>query len=65
MAIRKAYKDVDFKGHIRPDHERMICSEKGMPGYELYDRALALTYINVYMKLFVKQKSKEFKSLHI
>lgn len=44
--IVKAYKDVNFEGHIRPDHGRMIWNEQGMPGYGLYDRALGLTYIN-------------------
>ena len=41
-----AYKDINFKGHVRPDHGRMIWGEKGMPGYGLYDRALGIAYLN-------------------
>lgn len=44
--IVKAYKDINFQGHVRPDHGRMIWDEKGMPGYGLYDRALGITYLN-------------------
>jgi len=44
--IAKAYCDIDFQGHIRPDHGRMIWDEKGMPGYGLYDRSLGIAYLN-------------------
>ncbi len=44
--IMKAYYDIGFSGHIRPDHGRMIWAEEGMPGYGLYDRALGVTYLN-------------------
>ena len=44
--IVKAYADVKFQGHVRPDHGRMIWGEKGMPGYGLYDRALGIAYLN-------------------
>lgn len=44
--IVKAYADVNYQGHVRPDHGRMIWGEKGMPGYGLYDRALGITYLN-------------------
>ena len=44
--IVKAYHDINFQGHIRPDHGRMIWGEKGMPGYGLYDRALGIAYLN-------------------
>ena len=39
--VMKAYKDIGFKGPMRPDHGRMIWGEMGRPGYGLYDRALA------------------------
>ncbi|WP_420994626.1 mannonate dehydratase [Cupriavidus sp. 30B13] len=45
-AIVKAYHDVGFTGHFRPDHGRMIWGETGKPGYGLYDRALGAVYIN-------------------
>lgn len=44
--IMKALYDIGFDGPIRPDHGRMIWSEKAMPGYGLYDRALGATYLN-------------------
>ncbi|QQE77914.1 mannonate dehydratase [Alicyclobacillus sp. SO9] len=44
--IMKAYRDIDFQGHIRPDHGRMIWGEHSRPGYGLYDRALGATYLN-------------------
>jgi len=44
--IVKAYSDIGFTGHIRPDHGRMIWNEEGMPGYGLYDRALGIAYLN-------------------
>ena len=43
--IIQAYHDIGFKGHIRPDHGRMIWGEKGRAGYGLYDRALGANYI--------------------
>ena len=45
-AIVKAYHDVGFTGHFRPDHGRMIWGETGKPGYGLYDRALGAVYLN-------------------
>ncbi|MDD4689495.1 MAG: mannonate dehydratase [Eubacteriales bacterium] len=44
--IMQAFRDVDFKYYIRPDHGRMIWGETGRPGYGLYDRALGATYLN-------------------
>ncbi len=55
--IMKAYNDIDFKGHIRPDHGRMIWGEKGMFGYGLYDRALGITYLNGLNEAIIKSKN--------
>lgn len=44
--IMQAFRDIDFKYYIRPDHGRMIWGETGRPGYGLYDRALGATYLN-------------------
>lgn len=46
VEIMKAYKDVHYKGYIRPDHGRMIFGETARPGYGLYDRALGVAYLN-------------------
>jgi len=54
--IVKAYKDVNFQGHVRPDHGRMIWDEEGMPGYGLYDRALGITYLNGLYEAITKAK---------
>ena len=54
--IVKAYADNNFKGHVRPDHGRMIWGEKGMPGYGLYDRALGITYLNGLYEAITKAK---------
>ncbi|MEM9424498.1 MAG: mannonate dehydratase [Spirochaetota bacterium] len=43
--IMRAYHEIGFRGHIRPDHGRMIWGEKGRAGYGLYDRALGANYI--------------------
>jgi mannonate dehydratase len=46
--IMKAFHDINFKGHVRPDHGRMIWDEttkKGRPGYGLYDRAIGANYL--------------------
>lgn len=46
--IMKAFHDVGFEGWMRPDHGRMIWDEstqKGRPGYGLYDRALGAVYL--------------------
>ncbi|MCL2841095.1 MAG: mannonate dehydratase [Defluviitaleaceae bacterium] len=46
--IMKAFYDVKFDGWIRPDHGRMIWDEttqKGRPGYGLYDRAIGANYL--------------------
>lgn len=53
--IVKAYSDIDFKAHIRPDHGRMIWDEDGMPGYGLYDRALGIAYLNGLYEAIGKQ----------
>ncbi|WP_250277887.1 mannonate dehydratase [[Clostridium] colinum] len=45
VEMLKAYKEIDFKGYIRPDHGRMIWGETGKPGYGLYDRALGAMYM--------------------
>ena len=43
--IMRAYHEIGYKGHIRPDHGRMIWGEQGRAGYGLYDRALGATYL--------------------
>lgn len=43
--LMKILVDNNFDGYIRPDHGRAIWNEKGMPGYGLYDRALAEEYL--------------------
>ncbi len=43
--IMKAYHDIGYTAHIRPDHGRMIWGERGRAGYGLYDRALGANYI--------------------
>lgn len=55
--IVKAYVDIDFKAHVRPDHGRMIWDEEGMPGYGLYDRALGIAYLNGLYEAIRKEKS--------
>ena len=55
--IVKAYSDIDFQGHIRPDHGRMIWDEEGMPGYGLYDRALGIAYLNGLYEALSKGKN--------
>jgi D-mannonate dehydratase len=52
--IVKAYADINFQGHARPDHGRMIWHEKGMPGYGLFDRALGITYLNGLYEAIIK-----------
>ena len=47
--------DNGFDGFMRPDHGRMIWGETGRPGYELYDRALGITYINGIWESLEKQ----------
>ena len=56
--IVKALYDIDYKGIIRPDHGRMIFDEKAMPGYGLYDRALAVSYINGLYEAIVKENDE-------
>ncbi len=53
--IVKAYIDIGFKEHVRPDHGRMIWDEKGMPGYGLYDRALGIAYLNGLYEAITKE----------
>ena len=55
--IVKAYSDIGFKGHVRPDHGRMIWDEDGMPGYGLYDRALGIAYLNGLYEAINKEKN--------
>ena len=43
--IMRAYHQIGYKGHIRPDHGRMIWGEQGRAGYGLYDRALGAVYL--------------------
>lgn len=45
LELMKAYKEVGYKGPMRPDHGRMIWGEQGRPGYGLYDRALGVMYL--------------------
>lgn len=45
LEVMKAYRDVGFRGPLRPDHGRMIWGETGRPGYGLYDRALGAVYL--------------------
>lgn len=59
--IVKAYKDINFQGHIRADHGRMIWGEKGMPGYGLYDRALGIAYLNGLYEAIVKTDKNKGK----
>lgn len=54
--IMKAYHDINFTGYIRPDHGRMIWDEIARPGYGLFDRALAVTYINGLWEAIGKMK---------
>ena len=56
--IVKALYDIDYKGIVRPDHGRMIFDEKAMPGYGLYDRALAVSYINGLYEAIVKENNE-------
>ena len=46
LEVMQAYRDVGFRGPLRPDHGRMIWGETGRPGYGLYDRALGAVYLN-------------------
>jgi len=55
--IVKAYSEIGFKGHVRPDHGRMIWDEEGMPGYGLYDRALGIAYLNGLDEAINKEKN--------
>ncbi|WP_027630193.1 mannonate dehydratase [Ruminiclostridium cellobioparum] len=59
--IMKAYHDINFKGYIRPDHGRMIWSEKARPGYGLYDRALGIAYLNGLWEAIEKMKKLQNK----
>lgn len=54
--IMKALYDAKFDGYLRPDHGRMIFGETGKPGYGLYDRALALSYLNGIWDTLEKEK---------
>ncbi|MEM7333528.1 MAG: mannonate dehydratase [Chloroflexota bacterium] len=45
VEVMRAYRDIDFRGPMRPDHGRMIWGETGIPGYGLYDRALGANYL--------------------
>ena len=45
LEVMRALRDIDYEGPMRPDHGRMIWSERGRPGYGLYDRALGAMYL--------------------
>lgn len=57
--IVKALYDIDYHGIVRPDHGRMIFNEKAMPGYGLYDRALAVSYLTGLYEAIIKENSDE------
>jgi len=63
--IVKTLYETGFDGVIRPDHGRMIWSEKAMPGYGLYDRALGASYLNglweACEKSFDRSKTKLYR----
>lgn len=54
--IIKAYVEIGFKGHVRPDHGRMIWGEEGRAGYGLYDRGLGAMYIGGIYDAFKERK---------
>lgn len=45
--VVRAYRSINFKGYVRPDHGRHLWNEDSYcrPGYGLYDRALGAMYI--------------------
>jgi mannonate dehydratase len=45
LEIMRAFRDVGFRGPMRPDHGRMIWGETGRAGYGLHDRALGAMYL--------------------
>ena len=57
--IMKALIRNNFQGIIRPDHGRMIFGEKAMPGYGLYDRALAVSYLNGLKEAIIKEQYED------
>ncbi|MDV4149429.1 mannonate dehydratase [Clostridium sp. AL.422] len=54
--IIKAYVEIGFEGHVRPDHGRMIWGEEGRAGYGLYDRGLGAMYIGGIYDAFKERK---------
>ena len=56
--IMKAYCDIDFSGYMWPDHGRIIWGEKARPAYGLYDRALAVAYLNGLWEAINKEGGK-------
>lgn len=54
--IVKAYVEIGFEGHARPDHGRMIWGEEGRAGYGLYDRGLGAMYIAGIYDAFKERK---------
>ena len=54
-AIMKAFYDTGFDGVLRPDHGRAIFDEVAMPGYGLYDRAIACGYLSGLWEALGKQ----------
>ena len=57
--IFKKLDEIDYSGIIRPDHGRMIWDEKAMPGYGLYDRALAVSYFNGLLEAIEKENNED------
>ncbi|MBW5447734.1 mannonate dehydratase [Cohnella sp. CFH 77786] len=43
--IVEAYREIGFRGYVRPDHGRHLWGEQCRPGYGLYDRALGIMYL--------------------
>lgn len=54
--LMKILVDNNFDGYVRPDHGRAIWDEKCMPGYGLYDRALAEEYLYGLIEAIKKSK---------
>lgn len=46
--VMKIFNELNFQGHIRPDHGRHVFGEgdECRPGYGLYDRAMGAMYLN-------------------
>ncbi len=57
-ALMKILVDNEFKGYVRPDHGRNIWNEVSMPGYGLYDRALAEEYLYGLIEAITRHKKE-------